>query len=101
MRPALQRFEPLKPLVIRAAILYALLRVLLGAISAAGTRLNLASLDSPVGIVLLVAVLGAIDVRRRGEAMLWANLGYPLMAIRGVFAAVALSGELLLPMKRS
>lgn len=101
MRPAMQRFEPLKPLVVRAFILYALLRLLLGGISAAGTRLGVASPDSPVGIVLLVAVLGAIDLRRRGESMLWANLGYPLMATWGVFGAVALSGELLLSMLRS
>ncbi|MCE9601620.1 MAG: hypothetical protein K8S21_05310 [Gemmatimonadetes bacterium] len=87
--------------MIRAFVLYALLRLLLGGISAAGTRLGVASPDSPVGIVLLVTVLGAIDLRRRGESMLWANLGFPLMAIWGVFGAVAISGELLLFMLRS
>lgn len=101
MRSALQRFEPLMPLAIRALILYVLLRLLLGGISAASTSLGVVSPDSPAGIVLLVAVLGAIDLRRRGESVLWANLGYSLMATWGVFGAVAVSGELLLFIWRS
>ena len=101
MHSAVQRFEPLKPLATRAFILYVLLRLLLGGIGAAGARLGAASPDSPAGIVLLVAVLGAIDIRRRGESLLWANLGYSTRVTWGLFGAVALSGELFLFMLRS
>ena len=51
--------------------------------------------DSPVGVILLVACLGWIDVRRRRESLFWANLGYSVWLTTGVFAAVAVVGETL------
>lgn len=101
MRSVFQRFAPLTALAIRASVLYLLLRLTLAGISVAGTRVGAASPDSPAGIVLLVMVLGAIDIRRRGESLLWANLGYSTMVTWGLFGAIALSGELILFMLRS
>ena len=96
MLPAPQRVAPLRPLALRAAILYVLLRLLLAAVSAIGAGSDAPSFDSPFGIVLLVTALGAIDIRRRGESTLWANLGYPTIVSWGLFGAVALVGDLLL-----
>jgi len=101
MRSARRTWKPLQPLAIRAFFLYGPLRLLLSGISGAAALVGAETPDSPAGIVLLVAVLGAIDMRRRGESMLWSNLGYPPLATAGVFGAVALSGELLLFVLRS
>ena len=101
MLPAPQCVAPLRPLALRAAILYVLLRLLLAAVSAIGAGSDAPSFDSPFGIVLLVTALGAIDIRRRGESMLWANLGYPTFVLWGIFGAVALVGELLLLLARA
>jgi hypothetical protein len=91
---------PLRPLVLRALLGYPMLRALLFVIAAlidaiAGAGAG-SGLESPVGVVLLAAVLGAVDIRRRGEAMLWANLGYSPFVVPGLFGAAAVVGEMLL-----
>lgn len=100
MPTAVDRLAPLHPLAIRALVLYGFLRILLTGLSAAAERLGALPPDSPVGTVLLVTLLGAIDVARRGETTLWANLGFSRMMTYGVFTAVAVLGELLIALIR-
>jgi hypothetical protein len=91
---------PLRILVVRALVCYPLLRALLVVIAAmvemfAGSGAG-ATLDSPLGVVVLAAALGAADIRRRGESVFWANLAYPWFTAPSLFGAVALLGELTL-----
>jgi len=83
MVTALSRHTALRILVGRALLLFVLVTIVMIALD----------VDSPVGVVLLVAVLGWIDLRRRREALFWANLGYSVWLTTGVFAAVAIAGE--------
>lgn len=86
--------SPRSRLLRRAVILYALVRTIIGALAGAAARAGEAvTAEHPVGIVILVALLGQIDVRRRGERLLWANLGVGLTDVALLFAAVAVAGE--------
>lgn len=84
----------------RAVVLYLVLRLLITGLSAGGTELGAPSLESPFGIIVLFTTLGAIDLRRRGETLLWANLGYSTFVVWGLFGIVALIGEMLLALLR-
>lgn len=99
MCPRPSALAPLRVLLPRACVVYAALRGLLlalaGILAAVAGRGAADGLDSPAGIVALATVLGAIDIRRRGETLLWANLGYPPVLAPGCFGAVALVAELL------
>jgi hypothetical protein len=91
---------PLKVLAARAGVGYVLLRALLVAVTAllaefAG-REAAASLSSPLGVVLISAAVGYADVRRRGELLFWANLGFPSAVPASIFALAAILGESLL-----
>lgn len=105
MRFSSRDVSPLRVLAFRALVAYPLLRVLLtvvGAMLAAfAGRAAAAELESPLGVVLLAAALGALDIRRRGESVLWANLGYPAVTTPALFGLVALAGELTLIWVRS
>ncbi len=94
-------FAPLHLLVLRAALLYPPLRLLFAGVS---MWVELAGGDPfevrPVAAVVLTTLLGAIDLRRRGEALLWANLGYPMLLTLAPFAAIATLGELVLALAR-
>lgn len=97
MPTALARFTPLCALLWRAALLYVPLRLLASGLATwvealGGTQAAL----SPVAVVAITTALGAIDLRRRGESLLWANLGYSLPATCAPFAAIATAGEVLL-----
>jgi hypothetical protein len=98
---ALRLLIPLRSLLVRALVIHAGLRLLVAGVGAAAERSGGGSPDSPFGIVVLVTLLGAIDLRRRGEAMLWADLGYSPVVTAGVFGAVAFTGELLLAFVRA
>lgn len=50
------------------------------------------SLINPIGIVILLSVIGALDYRRRGEASLWGNLGYSTWVHPSIYGVVALIG---------
>ena len=91
----LRPLEPLRHLLLRAAVLFALLRALLLVVGALSARAGAPSADSPLGIVLLTMILGYIDLRRRGEVTLWSNLGFSPVAISGIFASVAAIGEVV------
>lgn len=95
MIETLRRHGALRVLLIRAAVLYALIRVVVTA-ATAGAGPDGPGFDNPVGIVILVAVLGAIDLHRRNEQMLWRNLGYGAWHTVGMFAVVATAGEFLI-----
>lgn len=101
----LPRVAPLRILVLRALVGYPLLRALLvvvaGILEVFAGRGAAAGLESPAGIVLLAIVLGAVDIRRRGESIFWANLGYSPVITPCLFGMVALMGELILAWIRS
>jgi lipopolysaccharide export LptBFGC system permease protein LptF len=50
----------------------------------------------PVAIVVICAVVGIVDLRRRRETMLWENLGVSTLQLASLFMLVAAIGELLL-----
>jgi hypothetical protein len=98
--PLAARFAPLRVLAVRAAVGYLMLRALLLVIAAllvafAGGG-DVTQLGSPVGIVLVATAVGEVDIRRRGESIFWANLGYSPLATRGLFGAAAILGEVAL-----
>jgi hypothetical protein len=100
MRASQRTLAPLRVLVLRALLSYPLLRALLVVVAAileafAGRGAG-AGLESPVGIVLLATALGAVDIRRRGESLFWANLGYAPAIPPILFGAAALVGDLIL-----
>lgn len=91
---------PLRVLVLRAIIVYPMLRALLFVVAAlteafAGPG-TASGLDNPVGVIALSGALGAFDVRRRGETLFWQNLGYPRWTAAGLFGLVALVGTVLM-----
>lgn len=94
-------YAPLRVLGLRAALLYPPLRVLTAGLSA---WVEAAGGDpfavSPLAAVVLTTALGAIDLRRRGEVLLWANLGYAKSLTLAPFAVVATIGELFLALAR-
>ena len=51
---------------------------------------------SPIGVVFLAGFVGLIDVRVRGERILWANLGVRSTILYAIYAAAAIPAELLL-----
>lgn len=86
---------PLAPLAIRAVLIALGIRSMLLIVSAMLAFLGGDGVDGPFGVVVLSAVVGAVDIHRRHERLLWANLGYPLPVIAGLFAAVAAGFELI------
>lgn len=96
---------PLRILVLRALVGYPLVRMMLLVIVALvreGAGRGVADgLESPVGVVLLAMVLGAVDVRRRGESILWANLGYSPIVAPALFGMTAFVGESILAWMRA
>lgn len=85
MLAALSRHQPLRILFGRAVVLFVLSTVVVLAFK----------LDSPAAAALLVPALGWVDIRRRHESIFWANLGYSIWQIVGVFATVAVLCETL------
>jgi len=91
---------PVAWLFLRRALVLALLvralwfavSVLAGAVSGVPYQFT----AHPVGAALLTAALAYVDLRRRGETMLWADLGLPLAIILAPYAVVAALGEMVL-----
>jgi hypothetical protein len=82
----------LRALLLRAVVLWILVRLLVvavGALMEGGGP----SLNSPLGVILICCALGLVDIRRRHERVLWANLGISLVAAGTVFASIATIGE--------
>jgi hypothetical protein len=100
MRSFARDLAPLRILILRALVLYPLVRGLLVVVAAlldafAG-RGAATGLESPAGVVVIAMVLGGIDIRRRGESIFWANLGYSPVVAPCLFGVVALAGELVI-----
>lgn len=87
----------LRILVPRALVTYAALRALLVVVAlllAAVAGTDAANgLVNPLGVVLLAAIVGVADTRRRGERFLWANLGLHGSTIPAIHGLTALVGE--------
>jgi hypothetical protein len=90
----------LRALMLRAFVLWAVLRVIVEIASAFAAQAGETPPDSPIGIVLLCVVVAYIDVRRRQERALWANLGISLPIVAGIFGAIAVTGEVVLALLR-
>lgn len=86
---------PMAPLLIRALLFAPGIRLMLMTMSALLGSIGADPVDNPLGIVALSAAIAIADIHRRHERMLWANLGYPLVAIAALFAAVAAALELV------
>jgi hypothetical protein len=94
MRNAAQIAIPV--IVPRAVVLWALIRLVFAALPMAiGEPFGSIS-PSPIAIVLLSGVVGLIDVRVRGERILWANLGAKPIGLCAVYSAAAIPAECLL-----
>lgn len=80
----------------RAVVVWGLTRLVFAALPMA-IGLPFGSIPpSPIGVVLLSGVVGLIDVRVRGERILWANLGVTPIGLYAVYAAAAIPAECLL-----
>ncbi|MEO7996236.1 MAG: hypothetical protein ABI852_02260 [Gemmatimonadaceae bacterium] len=87
----LRRHSALRFLVGRAVFLFVLLRIVV----------TVAKVENPVGMIVLMTVLGAIDTRRRGEFALWSNLGYDRWMTWALYGSVALIGEIIVSAVRA
>jgi hypothetical protein len=98
--PSIRVAAPVAQLFLRRALVLAVLvRVLwlvvsflAGAVSGVPYEFT----AHPMGAALLAVALAYVDLRRRGEMMLWADLGLPLAAVLAPYALVSALGELLL-----
>ena len=80
----------------RALVLWGLGRLLFAALPlAVGLQFGAIS-PSPIAVVLLAGVVGLVDVRVRGERVLWANLGVTAALLYTLYAIAAIPAELLL-----
>ncbi|MEP6833986.1 MAG: hypothetical protein ABJB74_11350 [Gemmatimonas sp.] len=85
MLTALTRHAALKVLMLRAIVLFLLVTLVVSALR----------IDSPVGVVLLLAALGWVDLQRRHESLFWSNLGYSAWQTIGVVVSVGVVAETL------
>ena len=83
---------PLRVPLVRAATTFVLLNLVLRVIGA----LVHADFINAAGIVCIMTLLGPLDVRRRGELVLWGNLGYRQWVFAFISGGFALIAELLL-----
>jgi len=86
-----------RTLVTRGATLWVLSRLLVGAVFAM-LRTGGAEVarPNPAAIIVICAIVGLVDLGRRGEATLWANLGVSRAQLVLVFAVTATIGEIVL-----
>ena len=94
MRSAAQLIIPI--IVPRAMLLWGLVRLAVAMLPLAADESFGSMPAPPVAVILLTCVVGLIDVRVRGERVLWANLAVTPLAICAVYAAAAIPCELIL-----
>ena len=86
-----------RTLATRGATLWLLTRVLISFVFAvpriAGAD---AAHPNPGAVVAICVLVGLVDLRRRGEEMLWSNLGVSRTQLVALFAATAAIGEIVL-----
>ena len=80
----------------RAIVIWLLVRLLLGTIPLAVGAPFASMPPSPIGVVLLCGILGLVDVRVRGERILWGNLGVGPGALATAYAAPPIPAEILI-----
>jgi ABC-type nitrate/sulfonate/bicarbonate transport system permease component len=94
----------LRVLITRAMVLWALLRALVTAVmlmaSTSGGADDRIAGPRPLAVVVLCALLGMLDVKRRHETALWINLGISMAQVALLFAIAAGVGETLLALVR-
>ena len=85
----------LRLLLVRDGILWLFVRLTLSAlVSVAGNGLR-PSAQLSVQTIILVTILALIDVTRRGERLLFANLGISRISIGAIAAITAFGAELV------
>ena len=85
-------------LLARALVLWALVRTLVTLVyllmpSYANEGSSVPPRPSPIAVVILCTLIGIIDLRRRREVSLWANLGLSTAQLALLFAVAATIGE--------
>jgi hypothetical protein len=87
----LRRHVVLQPLVFRAGVLFVAVHLILSALGVVAET----NFANPAGVIILMTILGAIDLRRRSEVILWANLGYGRWLTWVIYGSVGIVGEVL------
>lgn len=85
---------PLRHLLLRAVILYALVSVAIVVVNRV-TSADGSGFGSALSAVLLTWTLGTVDITRRGETILWANLGFSPAVTSSLFALTAICAEVV------
>ncbi len=80
----------------RAVVVWGLTRLVFAALPMAIGEPFSSMPPNPISVVLLSGVVGLIDVRVRGERVLWANLGERSVVLYAIYAAAAIPAEVLL-----
>ena len=89
-----------RALIRRSLTLWALVRLFAMTFSVLVTRLSGSVPVNSLWIVFACLGLGLIDIHRRGERALWANLGTSMPMVAVTFGATGLLGELALAVLR-
>lgn len=80
----------------RAVVVWGLSRLIFIAVQLAGGMASASFPPPPAAVVLVAGLLGLVDVRVRGERILWANLGAGSGLLFAAYAAAAVLGEVVL-----
>lgn len=80
----------------RAVVVWGLTRLIFAALPMAIGQGFGSIPTSPIGVILLSGIVGSIDVRVRGERILWANLGMTPEGLYAVYAMAAIPAECVL-----
>lgn len=95
-------FRIAAPVVLpRALLVWALTRLVIAALPLAAGEPFGSVAPPPIAVVVLAGVLGVLDVRVRGERILWGNFGLSSGALGALYAAAAAPAELTLALVRA
>jgi hypothetical protein len=83
-------------IVPRALVVWGLSRLIFAAVQLSAGMSPAAYPPPPVAVALVAGLLGLLDVRVRGESVLWANLGVGSGLLFLLYVATAIPGEVLL-----
>lgn len=94
MRAAAQLAVPV--ILPRAFVLWGLIRLAFAALPLAAGAMPGSIAPPPIAVVLLCGLVGLIDVRLRGEDVLWANLGVTRVGLCATYVVAAIPAECVL-----
>lgn len=80
----------------RALVVWGLSRLIFAAVQLAASMSPASYPPPPIAVVMVAGLLGMLDVRVRGERILWANLGVGSGLLYLLYAAAAIPGEVVL-----